>query len=48
MLHLGPRAFGEIGGEVVQSTAFIFQKAISNYVGTYVRLVEYLSEEEKN
>ena len=47
MLHLGPRAFGEIGGEVVQSTAFIFQKAISNYVGTYVRLVEYLSEEEK-
>jgi len=26
MVHLGPRAFEEIGGEVVQSVAFVFEK----------------------
>lgn len=42
MLHLGPRAFEEIGGEVVQSTTFILRKSkcieINN--GTYIRLVD--------
>jgi type II restriction/modification system DNA methylase subunit YeeA len=26
LVHLGPRAFEEIGGEVVQSVAFVLQK----------------------
>ncbi len=26
MVHLGPRAFEEIGGEVVQSVAFVLEK----------------------
>ncbi|WP_342544882.1 BREX-1 system adenine-specific DNA-methyltransferase PglX [Lysinibacillus sp. FSL K6-4013] len=41
MIHLGPRAFEEISGEVVQSTTFILRnytlKAIN---GRYLRLVE--------
>ena len=27
LVHLGPRAFEEIGGEVVQSVAFVLEKA---------------------
>lgn len=42
MLHLGPRAFEEIGGEVVQSTTFILRnsKCIEINNGTYIRLVD--------
>lgn len=41
MLHLGPHAFEEIGGEVVQSTTFVLRKSIINNVnGTYIRLVD--------
>ena len=41
MAHLGARAFAEIGGEVVQSTAFVLRgRHISDYKGTYVRLVD--------
>lgn len=41
MLHLGPRAFEEIGGEVVQSTAFVLRNAkIPESKGTYLRLIE--------
>lgn len=41
MLHLGTRTFEEIGGEVVQNTAYILRNvAINNYKGTYVRLVD--------
>ncbi len=41
MLHLGPRAFEEIGGEVVQSTAFVLQNsAMPDGKGTYLRLVD--------
>ena len=48
MLHLGPRAFPEIGGEVVQSTAFIIQnrKPKDNFT-KYFRLVQYDSTEKK-
>jgi len=41
MVHLGARAFEEIGGEVVQTTSFVRINAnIDNYAGKYVRLVE--------
>ena len=41
MAHLGARAFEEIGGEVVQTTAFVMQKRyIKDYKGLYCRLIE--------
>jgi len=40
MAHLGARAFEEIGGEVVQTTAFVLRNTtIKDYYGTYLRLV---------
>ncbi|MCK2082178.1 BREX-1 system adenine-specific DNA-methyltransferase PglX [Lacticaseibacillus casei] len=48
MAHLGTRAFEEIGGEVVQTTAFVIQKhPESEYVGTYERLVNFDSQSKK-
>ena len=41
MLHLGPRTFPEIGGEVVQNTAFTFLNNKSECSGSYLRLVNY-------
>lgn len=47
--HLGARAFDEIGGEVVQATTFILRKALSldEYRGKYIRLTDYVGEENK-
>ncbi len=41
MLHLGPRTFDELSGEVVQNTSFVITKTIpsSDTCGTYYRLV---------
>ncbi|WP_338839079.1 BREX-1 system adenine-specific DNA-methyltransferase PglX [Kurthia gibsonii] len=39
MLHLGPRAFEEISGEVVQSTTFVLRNSILNNKGIYVGLI---------
>ena len=58
MAHLGARAFEEIGGEVVQTTAFVLaNRHIDGYAGSYARLVDantqdgkeelYLSEAER-
>lgn len=48
MAHLGARAFEEIGGEVVQTTAFVMAKQnLSDYVATYVRLVDFKSQQAK-
>jgi type II restriction/modification system DNA methylase subunit YeeA len=48
MLHLGPRAFEEISGEVVQSTAFVLRNTkLSNRNGIYVRLVKERTAKEK-
>ena len=45
MAHLGPRAFEEIAGEVVQTTCFVFRNnRISRYRGKYSRLLEYSSQ----
>jgi hypothetical protein len=41
MLHLGPRTFEELNGEVVQSTAFVFENAKRLKKATYYRLVDY-------
>jgi len=48
MAHLGPRAFEEIGGEVVQTASFVFRNVhIQNYVSTYSRLVDANSQQAK-
>lgn len=48
MAHLGARAFEEIGGEIVQTTSFVVRKDnISNYTGTYYRLVSANSQKAK-
>ena len=41
LLHLGPRTFDELSGEVVQNAAFVVTKTqINNNAGTFFRLVE--------
>ena len=43
LLHLGPRTFDELSGEVVQNSAFIVSKrdnADNSFTGVYYRLVE--------
>ena len=48
MAHLGARAFEEIAGEVVQTTAFVCCKNNNNkYLGTYCRLVEETNQHDK-
>ncbi|MFO1547237.1 BREX-1 system adenine-specific DNA-methyltransferase PglX [Lactiplantibacillus plantarum] len=48
MAHLGTRAFEEIGGEVVQSTAFVLKNQnLTEYVGTYERLIDFNSQDRK-
>ena len=48
MAHLGARAFEEIGGEVVQTTAFVrCVNHIDSYKGTYCRLIEPTSQQGK-
>ena len=48
MLHLGARAFEEIGGEVVQTTTFVVCKHyIDGYEGVYCRLVDPNTQQGK-
>ena len=48
MIHLGSRAFEEIGGEVVQTTSFVcFGRHIKSFKGIFCRLVEPLSQNGK-
>lgn len=48
LVHLGARAFEEIGGEVVQTATFVFRNAkIDNYRGTYCRLLDASSQTAK-
>ena len=48
MVHLGARAFDEIAGEVVQTTAFVTRNTlIGSYKGIYCRLIEPNSENAK-
>ncbi|MEL3971109.1 BREX-1 system adenine-specific DNA-methyltransferase PglX [Rossellomorea oryzaecorticis] len=48
MIHLGPRAFEEIGGEVVQSTSFVLRNSKNiGESGMFLRLVEERTAKEK-
>ena len=48
MAHLGPRAFEEIGGEVVQTTSFVLRRShIDGYQGTYCRMIEPTTQQGK-
>ena len=48
MAHLGPRAFEEIGGEVVQTTSFVLRKShVADYKGTYCRLIDPTTQQGK-
>ena len=48
MVHLGARAFEEIGGEVVQPTSFVIRKnKIMDYQATYCRLIEPTTQQGK-
>jgi type II restriction/modification system DNA methylase subunit YeeA len=47
LLHLGPRTFPEIGGEVVQNTSFIFVNSNKRDIGIYYNLQLFRSSEEK-
>lgn len=48
MAHLGPRAFEEIGGEVVQTTSFVIRKSyIEKFKGTYCRLIDPTTQQGK-
>lgn len=48
MAHLGPRAFEEIGGEVVQVTSFVLANCqVPGYQGTYCRLLEPTTQDGK-
>lgn len=48
MAHLGARAFEDIGGEVVQTTAFILENNhIKDYQSNFKRLIDYNSQDGK-
>lgn len=48
MVHLGSRAFEEIGGEVVQTTSFVYRNnIINNLKGTFIDLTRIGNAKEK-
>ena len=48
LLHLGIKAFEEIGNDIVQTCSFVInQNAIQNYESTFVRLVDCKNYQEK-
>ncbi|CAN1507596.1 hypothetical protein MCERE19_00682 [Spirosomataceae bacterium] len=46
-LHLGPRTFPEIGGEVVQNASFTIWNTVLEAKGNYFRLVDLTDTEQK-
>lgn len=47
-LHLGARAFEEIGGEVVQTATFVFVSTLTNkYIGKFIDLQGFTSQDNK-
>ena len=47
LVHLGPRAFDSIGGEVVSTVAFVLGKSSANRSGSYIRAVDGENESQK-
>ena len=48
MVHLGARAFEDIGGEVVQTVSFVLNNSSAfSYMGTYCRLIEPSTQQGK-
>lgn len=47
LLHLGPHAFPEIGGEMVKSTSFVIGKLNSSTKGVYISTYDYKQHYEK-
>ncbi len=48
MVHLGARAFEDIGGEIVQTTSFVLRNSsIQDYKGTYFRLTDPITQKGK-
>ena len=48
MVHLGSRAFDDIGGEVVQTASFVVSPIrIDRYLSNFIRLVSISGQEEK-
>jgi type II restriction/modification system DNA methylase subunit YeeA len=47
LLHLGPRTFPEIGGEVVQNASFTFWNFLAKREGSFIRLVDFENSELK-
>lgn len=48
MVHLGARAFEEIGGEIVQTVSFTLRKSfVNSYKGEYRRLIEPNTQQGK-
>lgn len=47
MAHLGARAFEEVGGEIVQTAAFVLRSLHVDSSAMYVRLVDYGSQDAK-
>jgi type II restriction/modification system DNA methylase subunit YeeA len=48
LIHLGPKTFPEIGGEVVQSVSFVLNKGnVQNDNSIFYRLVQFKQEGEK-
>ncbi len=49
MAHIGTRGFDSIGGEIVSTTAFVFQNSHNiEHKGEFLRLVDGMSENEKS
>lgn len=48
MAHLGARAFDQISGEVVQTTAFVVENQAGSTIGIYLRLVDFDGEAGKS
>lgn len=48
MVHLGSRAFEEIGGEIVQTVSFVIRNSyIEKFQGVYIKLLEYNNANKK-
>ena len=47
-VHLGPRAFEDISGEVVQTIAVTFSQKVLNRKSRFIRLVEYTENKEQH